>query len=124
MTLSVAGTRRDYGVSVVEVGLKLVWDVVLGMKIGAQGLAYVVDGQNKVIAHHDIGLVQRNADFSRLVEVQAARAASAGGAARSGAQVMRNIDGHEILVAFATVAPLGWLVFVELPLEEANALPQ
>jgi hypothetical protein len=32
-----------------------------------------------------------------------------------------NIDGNKVLTAYAPVAPLGWLVFVELPAEEINA---
>src|SRR5215471_8428613 len=34
MTLSLAGTRRDAGVSVAEVNLKLIWDVVSQIKVG------------------------------------------------------------------------------------------
>src|ERR1700687_2514470 len=43
MTLSLAGTRRDAGVSVAMVGLKLVWDVVSQIKAGEPGAAYVLD---------------------------------------------------------------------------------
>src|SRR5262245_36519638 len=73
MTLSLAGTRRDAGVSVAEVNLKLIWDVVSQIKVGARGHAYVVDGQGRLIAHPDISLVLRNTDLSRLTQVQAAR---------------------------------------------------
>src|SRR3954471_18270350 len=45
MTLALAGTRRDAGVSVAEVNLKLIWDVVTAIKVGEQGHAYVVDAQ-------------------------------------------------------------------------------
>jgi hypothetical protein len=38
MTLALAGTRRDAGVSVAEVNLKLIWDVVLQIKVGDRGL--------------------------------------------------------------------------------------
>src|SRR5262249_24452230 len=34
MTLAIAGTRRDAGVSVAEVNLKLIWDVVSQIKVG------------------------------------------------------------------------------------------
>ena len=113
MTLSVAGTRRDAGVSVVEVGFKLVWDVVTGMKVGEHGVAYVLDAQGRVITHSDMSMVQR--DFSSLAQVQAARAA------QQQSQTVKDINGREVLAAYAPVAPLGWLVFVELPAEEANA---
>src|SRR6266581_6560161 len=72
MTLSLAGTRRDAGVSVVEVNLKLIWDVVSQIKVGARGHAYVVDAQGRLIAHPDISLVLRNTDMSQLAQVRAA----------------------------------------------------
>jgi Cache domain len=73
MTLAIAGTRRDAGVSVAEVNLKLIWDVVSQIKVGERGHAYVVDAQGRLIAHPDISLVLRNTDLSRLEQVQAAR---------------------------------------------------
>ena len=36
-------------------------------------------------------------------------------------QEAKNIEGREVLTAYARVAPLGWLMFVELPAEEAYA---
>jgi hypothetical protein len=38
LTLSLAGTRRDAGVSVAEVNLKLVQDIVTRTKVGERGL--------------------------------------------------------------------------------------
>jgi hypothetical protein len=136
MTLSLAGTRRDAGVSVAEVNLKLIWAIVKGMKVGEHGVTYVLDaqnrvvahpnmfdGQDRVIAHSDFSLFQR--DFSSLAQVQAARAA--GSDPVSGAiQVARDIKGREVLASYAPVRlrDLGWLVLVELPVEEANATAQ
>jgi hypothetical protein len=37
MTLSLAGTRLDAGVSVAEVNLKLIWGVVTQMNVGERG---------------------------------------------------------------------------------------
>ena len=71
MTIALAGTRRDAGVSVAEVGLKLVWDIVK-MKVGERGIAYVVDAKGRLIAHPDISLVLRNTDMSKLAHVRAA----------------------------------------------------
>src|SRR5436190_12811088 len=51
MTLSLAGTRRDAGVSVAEVNLLLVQDLVAKMNVGEHGVAYVVDSKDRVIAH-------------------------------------------------------------------------
>jgi two-component system, NtrC family, sensor kinase len=126
MTLAIAGTRRDAGVSVAEVNLKLIWDVVSQIKVGERGHAYVVDAQGRLIAHPDISLVLRNTDMSKLAQVRAARAAASGGAGTGEnpaetVQEAENIEGRKVLTAYARVAPLGWLMFVELPAEEAYA---
>ena len=120
MTLAIAGTRRDAGVSVAEVNLKLIWDVVSQIKVGEHGHAYVVDAQGRLIAHPDISLVLRNTDMSRLAQVRAARS-GAGDSPPETVQEADNIEGRKVLTAYAPVVPLGWLVFVELPADEAYA---
>jgi signal transduction histidine kinase len=120
MTLSLAGTRKDAGVSIAEVNLKLIWDVVSQIKVGERGHAYVVGAQGRLIAHPDISLVLRNTDMSKLLQVQAAQAGNTG-AAPDWLQGTRNIQGQEVLTASAPIAPLGWTMFVELPVEEAYA---
>jgi signal transduction histidine kinase len=118
MTLSLAGTRRDAGVSIAEVNLKLIWDVVSKIKVGERGHAYVVDAQGRLIAHPDISLVLRKTDMTRLAQVQAARRQETGVAAAD-IENATDIQGQRVLTAFAPVAPLGWTVFVELPVDEA-----
>src|SRR6476469_5322530 len=120
MTLAIAGTRRDAGVSVAEVNLKLIWDVVSQIKVGEHGNAYVVGAQGRLIAHPDISLVLRNTDMSSLAQVKSARAGAAGESAEV-VQEAKNIQGREVLTASAPVPQLGWLMFVELPAEEAYA---
>ena len=117
MTLSLAGTRRDTGVSIAQVNLKLIWDVVSKIKVGAHGRAYVVDSTGRLIAHPDINLVLRNTDMSRLAQVRGARA----GSATEAVQEADDIGGHKVLTAYAPVNPPGWFVFVETPIEEAYA---
>jgi signal transduction histidine kinase/DNA-binding response OmpR family regulator len=120
MTLAIAGTRPGSGVSVVEVNLKLIWDVVTQIKVGEKGHAYVVGPDGRLIAHPDISLVLRNTDMSKLAQVKAARAAEAGEPGEP-LQVAKNIQGNDVLTAFAPVKPLGWFMFVELPVDEAYA---
>jgi two-component system, NtrC family, sensor kinase len=120
MTLALAGIRRDAGVSVAEVGLKLIWDVISQIKVGEHGQAYVVDDQGRLIAHPDISLVLRNTDMTGLAQVKAARAAG-GNAPTEPVEICKDLRGHDVLTAYAPVAPLGWLVFAELPVDEAYA---
>jgi signal transduction histidine kinase/CheY-like chemotaxis protein len=120
MTLAMAGGRHDYGVVVAQVNLKFIWDVVSQIHVGDRGRAYVVDSAGRLIAHPDISVVLRNTDVSGLAQVQVARA---GGSTppREPPPATDDIDGRPVLSAYAPVERLGWLVFVELPVDEANA---
>jgi uncharacterized caspase-like protein len=114
MTLAIAGTRRDAGVSVVEVNLKGILNVVSQLKVAGLGQVYIIDAEGHLIAHPDNSLVSRNADFSRLVQVQAAKAARTGQNTER-LQVAEDFQGRRVLTAYAPLGPLGWFVFVELP---------
>jgi signal transduction histidine kinase/CheY-like chemotaxis protein len=117
MTLAMAGVRRDYGVIIAQVNLKFIWDVVSQIKVGNAGYAYVVDSEARLIAHPDISRVLRNVDLSRLAQVREARTKEPA----EQEQVAVGLDGRQVLTANARVTPLDWLVFVELPLDEAYA---
>jgi hypothetical protein len=119
MTVALSGTRKDAGVSIAEVNLKLIWDVVSQVKAGEHGHAYVVSARGRLIAHPDMSLVLRNTDMSKLVQVRAAQAdTDMMSDAFDGAQ---DILGQEVLTAFAPIRPLRWTMFVERPAEEAYA---
>ena len=125
MTVAVAGQRRNSGVSVAEVNLKFIWDVVSRIRVGETGQAFVVDARGRLIAHRDISLVLRDTDLSNLVQVRATHGDAASGDSPSGRPlrtlVTENMQGQTVLSAYAPVAPLGWLMFVELPASEAYA---
>ena len=120
MTLALAGARRDSGGSVAEGNLKLIWDVVSQIKVGQRGYAYVVDAQGRLIAHPDISLVLRNTDLSRLAHIRTGSAETTEGAPDL-VQAVEDIQGRRVLAAHAQIAPLGWRVFVEMPIGEAYA---
>src|SRR3954447_554232 len=105
MTLSMAGLRREYGVIVAQVNLKFIWDIVSQIKVGKTGHAYVVDGQGRLIAHPNINFVLRNTDMSHLAQVQAVRSTGPVG----GVQVASDLQGSQVLTAYARVEPLDWL---------------
>ncbi len=135
MTLAMAREGRNAGVTVAEINLKLIWDVITQLKIGEGGYAYVVDGRGRLIAHPDISLVLRDTDLSKLPQVAETLAPLAApvvapgpGAPGPGAPgvahavtVATNLAGRSVLTAHAAIAPLGWRVFVEVPLSEAFA---
>src|SRR5262249_42926257 len=49
MTLALAGTPRDTGVSVAEVDLTFIWDIISKIRVGEGGHAYVVDSLGHLI---------------------------------------------------------------------------
>ena len=120
MTLAVAGARREFGVAIAEVNLKLIRDVVSRIQVGRKGTAWVVDQRGRLVAHPDISLVLSNIDLSERVKdiVERADAAASRG---SIAQSTEGLQGGRVLAAYAPVAPMGWTVVVELPEAEANA---
>ena len=121
MTIALAGSGEDAGVVAAEANLKLIWDVVSNLKVGKGGYAYVVDNQGRLIAHPDISLVLKKTDLSILPQVQLRMRDSAQVPTCEGATVGRDPHGNEVLSASARIAPLNWLVLVDLPISEAFA---
>ncbi len=119
--LAMAGSGQEAGVTVAEVNLKFIWEVVSQIKIGKAGHAYVVDSRGQLIAHPDISLVLQKTDMSSLPQVRAAMAAEPPrpGETKEEVTIARDLGGKQVLTAYAPVAPLGWSVFVEQPLAEA-----
>ena len=112
MTISMP--QSGGGVTVAEVNLKFIWDVVSQIKVGKAGLAYVVDGNGVLIAHPDISLVLQKTSLDGLEQVRAALTPG-----QEAIAIAHDPKGREVLTAHSTIAPLSWVVFVDQPLEEA-----
>src|SRR6516164_9349040 len=122
ITMGMVRAGKNAGVTVAEINLKLIWDVITALKIGQGGYAYVVDGRGRLIAHPDISLVLRDTELATLPQVAAAlSAAPAAPGAQPAVSIAKGVGGGSVLTAHAAIAPLGWLVFVEVPLSEAFA---
>jgi signal transduction histidine kinase/DNA-binding response OmpR family regulator/HPt (histidine-containing phosphotransfer) domain-containing protein len=120
MSIAVAGRREDSGVVVAEVNLKFVWEVISRIKVGRAGRAYATDAAGNLIAHPDISLVLKKTNLSSLHQVAAAMVPSPEqGEWQRKVSVSRDLKGQNVLTAYAGIPPLGWFVFLELPLEEA-----
>jgi signal transduction histidine kinase len=121
--MTIAVPAGEYGVEVTaaEVTLKAIWDVVSRIRIGKAGYAYVVDVFGQLVAHPDISLVLQKRDLSALPQIRAARAVRPSGGEAGIGMVAAGLQGGQFLTAYAPIATLGWLVFVEQPLAEAFA---
>ncbi len=116
--MTIAMPQSGGGVTVADVNLKFIWDVVSQIKVGKAGLAYVVDGHGALIAHPDISLVLQKTNLAGLAQVKAALTPAPGDDV---ATVGKDPRGRDVLAAHSAIAPLGWVVLVEQPLEEAFA---
>jgi signal transduction histidine kinase len=116
LTMAVTHSGRS-GITIAEINLKLIWDVVSQLRIGRDGYAYVVDRLGRLVGHPDISLVLRGTDMSRLAQVAAALTS---GSQDAGTVDARNRAGVSVLSAHAAIPALGWLVFVEVPTLEAQ----
>jgi signal transduction histidine kinase/CheY-like chemotaxis protein len=119
MAIAIAGPRPDTGVTIAEVDLQRIWDVVSQIKVGEHGHAYVIDAGGRLVAHPDISLVLKHTDASALPQVQAARS----GRGSPAQEVSDSVDlfGRPVLTAYAPVGSVGWFVFIEAPRAEAFA---
>ena len=118
MTIALRSGSDKGPVTVAEVNLKFIWDVVSRIKIGEKGKAYVVDGSGFLIADPDIGLVLRKTSLSQLPHVKAALRAQSSDEL---AMVSTDLAGTAVLTAMAPIESLRWDVFVEQPVAEVYA---
>lgn len=117
MTVSVAGSRVAAGVAIAQTNLKLIWDVISGIKVGETGRAFVLDERGRLIAHPDLSLVLRGdaqgARFGSLI--------SQASVADREAITTTDADGNRAVAVMAPIRGIGWTVVVEQPLREAFA---
>src|SRR5271163_4598080 len=76
MAVAVAGSRASAGVTIAEINLKLVWDVISAIRVGETGQAFVLDSGGKLVAHPDISLVLGGEGNSAIASLRALQAAA------------------------------------------------
>ena len=116
LTMGVSHGGRG-GKTLVELNLKLVWDVIRTVKVGETGYGYIVDSKGRLIAHPDIALVLRGPDLSALPQVATAMAGPPSGELVDGA----NMRKEPVRSVHAAIPALGWRVFVDQPTAETDA---
>jgi signal transduction histidine kinase/CheY-like chemotaxis protein len=121
MTIGVPSGEYAIEVTLAEVSLKAIWDVVSRIRVGRLGHAYVVDARGRLIAHPDVSIVLQNRDLSSLAQVREAHASKAADSDESRVMIAQGFEGTRVLSAHAAISSLGWFVFVEQPLAEAFA---
>jgi len=81
-----------------------------------------VDSRDHLVAHPDSRVPRAKRDLSTLIQVKSARADRSGPTADAPVAVVADgLRGGRVLAAYATIAPLDWLVFVERAAADAYA---
>lgn len=115
MSIAVAHSGFNAGVTVAEIDLRFLSDFLGDAQVGKASFAYVVDPQGKVLATSAKGPDVAK-DLAHLPQV-AALMTPEGTPLASG----RDAEGHSVLTASSTVPKLGWIVFFEQPTSQALA---
>jgi PAS domain S-box-containing protein len=106
------------GILMAEVNLKFMWDLVVGLKIGKNGLAYVVDKYGSLIAFSDISRVLKGESLIRLKKV----AEFVNGDKQliiGNTEISEGIRGDKVVINYIPLSIPDWAVVTELPVLEA-----
>jgi class 3 adenylate cyclase/HAMP domain-containing protein len=115
MSISVAHSGFNAGVTVAEIDLRFLSDFLGDAQVGKATFAYVVDPRGQVIAGSSKG-PEVGRDLAKLPQV-AAQTATVSRALEQGT----GDDGNSVLSASSAVPKLGWIVFFEQPTAQALA---
>ena len=119
MQVAVAVAETAPEITVAEISLSPIWDIVSRLRVGRAGYAYVVDAGGRLIAHPDMSVVLQNRDLSDTSQVKAARLEGTAEATGSASFTTADgLDGRRVLAVSVPIPHLHWLVFIEQPLDE------
>ena len=122
LTLAVRDAGKVGDVTLAELNLRFVGDVVSRIAIGRAGHVYAVDSEDHLVAHPELGLVLRRPDLSSYGVLKRIRA----GLARGGEPVVgmfagRGLEGTDVMISAAVIPSTQWLVVAEQPRAEVLA---
>lgn len=113
MSISVAHSGFNAGVTVADVDLSFLSDFLSDAQVGKAAFAYVVDARGRVLASSSKG-PDVGEDLSKLPQVAAAIAPG-----REPDTSGTDFNGHAVLSAASPVPKLGWSVLFEQPTTQA-----
>ena len=125
VAMAIALPGRSSGVTVAQVNLKFVTDVVAQIEAANNGKAYIVDSARQLVAHPNLSLVLRRADVSRQLPTDALQRAKKLGSGRENGTAhltlfeAEGLEGGRVLSSAVYIEPIGWWVVVEQPYSEA-----
>jgi methyl-accepting chemotaxis protein len=107
-------TGQPIGVISADVSLVSLTRIVMNMKVGNEGYAYITDSDGYIIAHKDYKIVKSRENRSKYDFVKAALSGKSG-------FTTYEIGGAKRFVAYGRQKSVGWGIFVQQPVSEAFA---
>jgi len=119
MAVPVTDVFGDYlGTLTAELNLKFMWDLMGRIRIGENGVAYVVEKHGYLIAYRDIAPVLKRENLAHLREVDIfVKEKSA--APDISPRISRGINNGLVVASHVPLSSPEWAVIVELPVLEA-----
>lgn len=105
------------GILQAEVNLRYIWEVILDIKAGKAGYAYIVSRSGDIIAHPDISVVLQRRGAAQLKQVKAAFQSDSV-VPEPNTIVAPNLQGKKVLSSYVRIPNVDWAVLVERPVEE------
>ena len=119
LTLAVRDAGRGGAVTLAELNLKFVGDVVGEIRVGTGGFVYAVDGEDHLVAHPDLSLVVRRPDLSAYTPLKSIRTQLAHSSETVvGMFEARGLEGGDVVISAALIPATQWLVVAEQPRRE------
>ncbi len=120
LTLAEPVTRagQPAGAVIADLNVRGIWDNVDQIQFGQRGLAYIIDGQGRIIAHRDKKQVLRHAQVPSPVILQDILNG------RTGNATVVDSGGERLLVSYAPIRHLGWGLVISQPERDAYAFAQ
>jgi signal transduction histidine kinase len=114
MSIAIAHSGRDTGVTVADVDLRFLSDIVGSIQAGKNGYAYIVDSQGRLIAHSVASKMARDVNLAKLPQVASLQPTFA-----QPGTIGEDLEGRAVLTASAPIFRMTWAAFLEQPLSEA-----
>jgi signal transduction histidine kinase/CheY-like chemotaxis protein len=110
--LGVASRGKNTGALVAEINLKIIHDSVAAIRVGKSGSGFIVDADDRLIAHSDESLVLKQSRFEEPFPPTGSD---------NDSRNATDFAGNRVVMASQSIERPAWRVVVEQPVSEAYA---
>jgi len=108
------------GMMLAELSMKSMWELISSMKVGKNGIAYVVDSQGILLAYKDNKRVLKKENLKHLSVVENFTKNN-NNDYEIRPDIVKGINGNDVVSSLMPVGYTDWAVAIEIPSDEAYA---